>query len=435
MPVIYFDNFRGFNETFLPLKKVNFFVGENSTGKTSVLKLIKIISDHRFWFMQDFNNDQAELGYFSEIVSTTNSTKKFFEIGLIGDKNDNEKNISAIKMKFFEKEGLPELREMSLIDDSINIQVLVEDDEIKYRFSEVNLKNVDEKNKLKYFKLWVKKPGLDKELYHTVKLEGAFFKQALLWQIDSIIKREIKKKVEKDVISGLRIPSFLKEIAWLAPIRTEPKRTYDNYKPTFSPDGSHSPYVLKKLLSNTRSNKKTKNIEEILNRFGKDSGLYDGLKISNLGKDDTSPFEIQILVNQKYLKITNVGYGVSQILPLIVEIVSRPNNTWFAIQQPEIHLHPKGQAAFGDFILKSSIQEDKCFIIETHSDYTLDRYRLKMSQNKINNPESQIVFFNRKKNENSLDCIEIKSNGTLSEKQPREFRDFFIKEELSLLKM
>ena len=66
MPVLYFDNFRGFNKTFLPLKNVNFFVGENSSGKTSVLKLIKILSDHRFWFSQEFNSEEAELGYYSE---------------------------------------------------------------------------------------------------------------------------------------------------------------------------------------------------------------------------------------------------------------------------------------------------------------------------------------------------------------------------------
>lgn len=81
MPVLYFDNFRGFTKTFLPLKNVNFFVGENSSGKTSVLKLIKILSDHRFWFTQEFNSDEAELGYYSEIASHTNKTKKYFEIG------------------------------------------------------------------------------------------------------------------------------------------------------------------------------------------------------------------------------------------------------------------------------------------------------------------------------------------------------------------
>ncbi|MFD2597958.1 AAA family ATPase [Sphingobacterium corticis] len=438
MPVIYFDNFRGFTDTFLPLKNTNFFVGENSTGKTSVLKLIKIVSDPRFWLMQDFNSEEAELGYFSEILSSNAQKKKYFEIGLLGDSKDKEANISAIKMKFFEKEGQPELREICLIDKTINFQAVIDDYGFKYRHSFIDLDNITESNKLKYFRRWVKSNGLQNKVYTKVNIEGSFFRQAFLLQIDTIISREIRRDDKKNEIKGFKIPSFLRDIAWLAPIRTEPKRTYDNYKINFNPDGTHAPYMLKKLLTSKRSSKKPNEVEGILKKFGQDSGLFEEIKITNLGKSDTSPFEIHIVINGNSLKITNVGYGVSQILPLIVEVIARPKKSWFAIQQPEIHLHPKGQAAFGDFMLKSFLREEKNFIVETHSDYTIDRYRLKMNKNfkeKNENPESQIVFFNRSLEGNKLTCIEIKDDGTLSEDQPKEFREFFIKEQFDLLKV
>src|SRR5690606_23111930 len=194
----------------------------------------------------------------------------------------------------------------------------------------------------------------------------------------------------------------------------------------------------KKLLTSKKNTKKANSVEEILKKFGRDSGLFEEIKITNLGKSDTSPFEIHIVINGNPLKITNVGYGVSQILPLIVEVIARPSKSWFAIQQPEIHLHPKGQAAFGDFILKSYLSEEKNFIIETHSDYTIDRYRLKMNKNfksESKNPESQIVFFNRTKDGNTLTCIDINENGSLPDDQPKEFREFFIKEQIELLKV
>src|SRR5690606_20101145 len=105
--------------------------------------------------------------------------------------------------------------------------------------------------------------------------------------------------------------------------------------------------------------------------------------------------------------------------------------TWFALQQPEIHLHPRGQAAFGDFVLKSAMNDKKNFIIETHSDFTIDRFRLKL--NKCSKSEesqqvkSQIVFFHRNNGTNELTCIPIQPDGSLPENQPKEFRDFFIK--------
>ena len=49
MKCIFVDNFRGFKETIVPLKDVNFLVGENSTGKSSLLGLIKLINSPRFW--------------------------------------------------------------------------------------------------------------------------------------------------------------------------------------------------------------------------------------------------------------------------------------------------------------------------------------------------------------------------------------------------
>jgi len=157
-----------------------------------------------------------------------------------------------------------------------------------------------------------------------------------------------------------------------------------------------------------------------------------------------SPFNINVVINGKPVKIINVGYGVSQILPLIVETVIREEETWLALQQPEIHLHPRGQAAFGDLIYKSALSDNKGFIVETHSDYTVDRFRLKMnidyrSENYKNEDKdkitSQVVFFSRNKEGNQLTVVPILDNGAYSEEQPIEFKQFFIKEELSLLQI
>jgi hypothetical protein len=440
MPVLYFDNFRGFNKTFLPLKNVNFFVGENSSGKTSVLKLIKILSDHRFWFTQEFNSEEAELGYYSEIASHSNKTKKYFEIGILGDFRDKDEGISAIKLKFENVDGIPSVKEISLINNDINIQTIVEDKKIKYRYSIVDLTNITEENNLEYFKNWVEKNELVNKVFIKDEKASPFFSQALLFHVQTIIAQikspEPKGKTKRN---SFHMPNFLQDVAWLAPIRTDPKRTYDSYKITFNPDGTHAPYLLKKLIGKDSTSKSREKVETILQKFGKDSGLFDNILINPLGKGETSPFELQVLLNNQPLKITNVGYGVSQILPLIIEVIARHEDTWFALQQPEIHLHPRGQAAFGDFVLKSAINDKKNFIIETHSDYTIDRFRLKLNKcNKSDESQkvkSQIVFFHRNNGINELTCIPILPDGSLPDTQPKEFRDFFIKEQLNLLEI
>lgn len=58
-----------FSNTFVPIEDVNFLVGENNIGKTTILKLIKIFDDPEFWLRQEFNSSEIELGHFKDIVS------------------------------------------------------------------------------------------------------------------------------------------------------------------------------------------------------------------------------------------------------------------------------------------------------------------------------------------------------------------------------
>lgn len=52
---IFLDNYRGFTDTLVPIKDVNFLVGENSTGKTSVLAILKLLSPPDFWLQNEFD--------------------------------------------------------------------------------------------------------------------------------------------------------------------------------------------------------------------------------------------------------------------------------------------------------------------------------------------------------------------------------------------
>jgi predicted ATPase len=176
-------------------------------------------------------------------------------------------------------------------------------------------------------------------------------------------------------------------------------------------------------------------VKKILNRFGSDSGLYDDINIHDLSED---LFEVQVFIKGVARNITNVGYGVSQVLPIIIETIARQNETWFAMQQPEVHLHPRAQAALGDFLYKSNLKEGQKFIIETHSDYTIDRYRLRLNRalregQSKGEANGQVVFFDKDEKGNHLAVIQIQPDGSYPDDQPKEFRDFFIKEQLDLI--
>ena len=81
--------------------------------------------------------------------------------------------------------------------------------------------------------------------------------------------------------------------------------------------------------------------------------------------------------------LVDVGYGVSQALPVITELLDHDADPpkLFLLQQPEIHLHPKAQAALGS-LLCTVAGIGRQLIVETHSDYLLDRVRMDIRDNK-----------------------------------------------------
>ena len=215
------------------------------------------------------------------------------------------------------------------------------------------------------------------------------------------------------------------------PIRSKANRVYAGIRSTFTPDGENTPYLLRRRLSNKNN---AVALRKKLNRFGKLSGLFDSISTKVYSSHPQSPFEIALNLTGTKLNYTNVGYGISQILPLIVEFITADERRIFAVQQPEVHLHPRAQAALGDIIADLAREQDHEFIVETHSDYLIDRCRLNSSKHK-GSPVIQVVFFSRNKNGNSAHIIDVEKSGRYPIDQPDEFRSFFVHEEINLLEL
>lgn len=111
MTILFLDNFRGFSNTYIPIQDVNFFVGENSTGKTSVIGLLKLLSTPEFWFANAFNTEEVNFGHCDDIVSITSNDRSYFSVGYIqideGSHKKQEKTVNAFLMTYVERDGVP----------------------------------------------------------------------------------------------------------------------------------------------------------------------------------------------------------------------------------------------------------------------------------------------------------------------------------------
>ncbi len=431
---LYVHNFRGFSNTFIPIKDVNFFVGENSTGKTSLLSLLTLLGLPEFWFRQEFNSERVQLGAFKDIISLQ-STDRTFDLGFIVETRANENaTYEAALMRFEEKDNAPLLMQYNYVSKQGQAKIVFTETQIKYKFSDLDTSVPTYQDIYEIFVGWTT-ADTDSEQTGFIpfikKIETFDRRQALLF-VDRILQRIHSENTHQpdDQVFSLKIPDFVSRLVWFAPIRSKPRKTYDEYKLDFNPEGEHTPYLVRRLLKQKRSSKE---FRQFIEHFGAESGLFDSLDIKGYGKEAASPFELRVVLNNIPLALVNVGYGVSQALPVVVELFARPPRSQFAIQQPEVHLHPKAQAALGDVIFQLAANEKKCFFIETHSDYTIDRFRLNFRKEKEKTISSQVLFFSRQSQGNQISSVEILPNGEYSDDQPSAFRDFFIHEQMNLL--
>lgn len=434
MRFLYLDNFRGFDETFIPIRAVNFFVGENSTGKTSVLGIINLLSSIYFWIYQEFNGKEVQFGNFKDMVSVHATDRSFFQVGYfnyaetetsVDDEMDTTK--FAFLITFIEEDGLPVASRYYFTRNGKQFKIALSKKRIKYK-SEILPRDFEGWRNM--FEEWARTQRNDNLGYTYLPKVRLYRRKEALAQIPKLIDMTVRKGEEIQG-SSFDIPVFGRHLAWLAPIRSKPRRTYDSYQIEYTPEGEHTPYLIRRTLSKKTSGSK---FESFIDKFGRESGLFDSVKINRLGRDNSAPFEVTIILNGMPLRISNVGYGVSQALPILVEMFARPKGSYFVIQQPEVHLHPRAQAAFGDVVFELARVDKKIFFIETHSDFIIDRLRINYRDADSSElPEAQVLFFDRHDSGNKVFEIPITSRGDYDEVQPDSFRSFFIREQMKLL--
>ena len=225
MERIFLKNYKGFKHQVISLDEMNFLVGENSTGKTSFLKVINLLSSSEFWYAYEFNNNEVELGYFDEIINKQ-TTDKFFQLGieksiLIDD--DGNKGIFRVIFEFHESNSVPTLKQ---------IKVNIEDNDVLVKFTKKQISYRLKRKNNSSFNEWVTDFEFPKS-YKVLSVPRNLLPVSILIHF---IEREIKKN--KNSFTTRR--SFGNELLysnykWLAPIRAKAKRTYESYKIKFSP--------------------------------------------------------------------------------------------------------------------------------------------------------------------------------------------------------
>lgn len=439
--------YRCFNEEQVAvLRPLTLLVGENSTGKTSFAAMIRLL-DNAFMksAIMDFKESPYDLGSFDEIahkrVARGSQVGEFsagFDACVMYKPQDSKSYSFDVSFLKRDTTPVPKLKIYSHGEASIEehfkegdiSKVIVRTQRGTWEKKADNQRRI--RNNISFAHMDIRFPTLishsisSEELSDFIPLgpDGNDITQA---DMDAI----------NDVISvALFTPD--KQPHATAPVRSKPKRTYNTSIYKTDPEGDYIPMLLANMASSSDL-KGWQNFKDYLESFGKEAGLFDEIRINQLGRNPSEPFQVQMRKYDRgykgsYHNLIDVGYGVSQILPVITELRNQGTGI-FLLQQPEVHLHPKAQAALGSLFC-DLVKDNYQVVVETHSDYLIDRIRMEVRDKTLAPQDVSLIFFERvgldvKINSLGFDqegnVVGLDQDGNITE-VPTNYRQFFMEE-------
>ena len=450
------------------LAPITLFVGENSTGKTSLLAMIRALWDAAFADrVPDFKEAPYDLGTFDEILyrraegaSSRASFTASCEVRPHGGDEDRDSQTLfkveevvtpfKVEVEFGSQWSapMPVRRRISRGEHWVE-QCLHEDDRQDIYFGvERNIWKVKQNGHRHILTLgrtqeWM--PPLLISFLHLSHGHGADRPAEFADRVEGTL--DLTGKLIDDIFRMVRnLPNsrwpMVEDISVLrpfsgAPIRSQPRRTYDPARVT--PEAEGDSVAMRFAWLSLHDEEAWKRLKKRLESFGSTSGLFDEILLRRLGETASDPFQIQVWKSADSqdrrafpLNLVDVGYGVSQILPLAAELLREDSYRTMLLQQPEVHLHPSAAAELGTLLCEvaaSDEQRQRRIIVETHSDFIIDRVvtAVRDGVSGLEPDDVSIVYFERRGHEVRLHSMGVDRSGNLTDVPPG-YRDFFMAE-------
>ena len=455
MDSITVSNFRCFGgEQTARLAPITLLVGENSTGKSSLMAMIRALWDAVYADrVPNFKEEPYDLGSFDEILHDTGSrgarAETFaacFEVGPSERRSGTRSKSFRADVEFGPQHAAPAPVRRRLSRDGY----WLEQDLSQEGFGKIRCGTPQGE--------WRREAPVGRRALAAYAADVLPPLDSALWQLRRIavesrpaaapiqplpgspeLTTDIVEEIQKRI--G-RFPGRLRQSRRSdqtrpfasAPTRSRPRRTYDPARVAPDAEGDYVPTYLAWLSLHEPD--AWKQLKYRLEEFGSAAGLFDEINVRRLGRTASHPFQIQIRKFDKRRKgplhnLADMGYGVSQALPLATELLRDDSPRAILVQQPEVHLHPSAEAALGTLLCEvvGDGRRDRRLIVETHSDFIIDRVRMSIRHGVggLKPNDVSILYFERGGSDTTIHNLRVNEIGNLLDVPPG-YRQFFLTE-------
>ena len=402
-------NFKCWQDTGrLRLAPLTGFFGTNSSGKTSILQLLLMMkqtvesTDRRRVLYTGDSNSIVDLGTFLDLIHAHN-TNLALEISVswdlsrtreIKDPEHKDKNLFEIRNLQFdveikEEDGSPIVKKFSYFFDHHKFGMQIKSKKDEYDL----LSETDYTLKKQVGKPWplpspVKFYGFPGEV--SGRYTNAGFLSDIVFEFEGLFGRT----------------------AYLGPLREYPKRIYTWAGDAPSDVGRRGDLAVAGMLAAKDKDKyippgherRRWRLEQMIAYWLREMGIIHSFSLKQIAAN-RKEYEVRVKKTEHSSEvfITDVGFGVSQVLPVLVMCYYVPEGSILLLEQPELHLHPSAQCWLADVFIDAIKNRGVQIIVESHSEHFVRRLQRRIAEKAIDVGQTALYFC---KMENSRSVIE-----------------------------
>lgn len=187
------------------------------------------------------------------------------------------------------------------------------------------------------------------------------------------------------------IEEVFSSLFYIGPLREWPKRVYITTGAAPQDVGLKGELSVDVLWVQTRSKKARERLLGKVNRWMEEFKISSAVKLRQLAGNNYS-VELTDPHTNLPVNLADVGFGASQVFPIVIEGFYAPPKAMLLIEQPEIHLHPKAQGTLGDLLIDIVRTGNKTLLVETHSEHLVSRVRRRIGEGKLSRNDVAIYY-------------------------------------------
>jgi type I restriction-modification system DNA methylase subunit len=223
---------------------------------------------------------------------------------------------------------------------------------------------------------------------------------------------------------GYEVRLLLKGIGYLGPLRSAPER-FHNRTPSQRGSGSGGSHFAMYLFDNSSEVEK---VNEWLANLGVPYALQV-VPVGAIGSDHVVGDLVAVILTDLRSGVevspADVGFGISQVLPIVVEAIARQRSV-ICVEQPEIHLHPALQAQLADLLIESTAEEGRAnqFLVETHSEHLVLRLQRRIREGSLRSDRVNVIYVDQDEGGTTrCSVLRLDEHGDFLDQWPHGFFD------------